>query len=880
MDDIELRREGGPPGDAELERRASEIFDAVVELDARERATYLDHVCADDPTLRREVESLLESLDGARTAGLFPPFLRADERLTLAAGEKIGPYTLAGEIGEGGMGVVYRATREDVGTTVALKLVRHGRLASPDHLRRFILERRVLGRLEHQNIARLLDAGVTDTGLPYLVMEHVDGEPIDRYCDAHRLTVEERLALFGDVCEAVHYAHRHLVVHRDLKPSNIAVTREGVVKLLDFGIAALVEGGERGGARITRTGLAMLTPEYAAPEQVRGEPVTTASDVYALGLLLFELLTGERPFRSESRSTPELLRAICDEEPKPPSELVRRLAARSGDAAEAARMEAIAEARRTSSARLARRLAGDLDTIVLEALRKEPERRYSSALELRDDIVRHLSGRPVRAHGDSVWYRSWKLVRRHRAVVAASALVVISLAAGVASTTVQARRADAARAEAEQRYRDVRSLAGALVADVNGAIADLPGSLPARELLVTRSLEHLDRLYRQAGDDAELQREIAAAYVELGLVQGNPTVANLGDLAAARRSFERALAIAQALVAADPSDHAARRTLALAHEKLSDAEAWSGRVQEGVGHAREALEQWEYLATAHPGSVGATRAVATSHIKLGDLLGHPNLPSLSDGPGAMREYRVSLALLQAVPGDSANQWATRRLVALVRERIAAMLKVEGRRDEELAELERTLAIREDLVRERSASVNALRDLAVTHELLCEARLAAGDARGALAECREGMALYESLRAADTSNVQGAHDQAIGHISMHKVLAALGDPVAALAQIDSCTALLRELLSANADNALALRDLARARLYAAALHAGLAARGNAIESERDLHRANAESAYEEGSRLLVGASGRGLLSADDSLLVSRARSAIERSRSRR
>ncbi len=805
---------------------------------------------------------------------------RTDEPLTLAAGEKIGPYTLVGEIGEGGMGVVYRATREDVGTTVALKLVRHGRLASPEHLRRFLLERRVLGRLEHQNIARLLDAGVTDTGLPYLVMEYVDGVPIDRYCDAHSLAVEERLALFGDVCEAVHYAHRHLVVHRDLKPSNIAVTREGGVKLLDFGIAALVEDGERGGARITRTGLAMLTPEYAAPEQVRGEPVTTASDVYALGLLLFELLTGERPFRSAGRSTPELLRAICDEETKPPSDIVRRLAARSGDMADAARMESIAEARRTSPARLARQLTGDLDTIVLDALRKEPERRYSSALELRDDVARHLSGRPVRARGDSIWYRSRKFVRRHRAAVAASALVVISLTAGVASTTVQARRADAARAEAEQRYRDVRSLAGALVADVNGAIADLPGSLPARELLVTRSLEHLDRLFRQAGDDAGLRREIAAAYVELGLVQGNPTVANLGDLAAARRSFERALAIARALVAADPSDHAARRTLALAHEKLSDAEAWSGRVSEGAGHAREALEQWEYLATADPGSVAATRAVATSHIKLGDLLGHPNLPSLSDGPSAMREYRTSLALLVAVPGDSANEWATRRLVALVRERIAAMLKVEGRHADGIAELERTLAIREGLVRERSASMNALRDLAVTHELLCEARLAAGDARAALGECREGMALYESLRAADTSNAQSAHDLAVGHISMHKVFGALDDPVAALAQLDSCTALLRHLLSANADNVLALRDLARSRLYSATLHARLVASDNVAEPERASHRSSAESAFEEGSRLLLGVSGRGLLSTDDATLVSRARSELERSRARR
>jgi non-specific serine/threonine protein kinase/serine/threonine-protein kinase len=877
VSDAELQGEGRPVSDTQLERRASEIFDAVVELDASERVAYLDHVCGYDPKLRGEVESLLESLEGTRTSELFPQLLRADEPLTLAAGERIGPYTLVGEIGEGGMGVVFRATRDDVGTTVALKLVRHGRLASPEQLRRFLLERRVLGRLQHHNIARLLDAGVTDSGLPYLVMEHVDGEPIDRYCDEHRLSVEERLTLFFDVCEAVHYAHRHLVVHRDLKPFNILVTREGVVKLLDFGIAALVEDGGRGDARITRTGLAMLTPEYAAPEQVKGEPVTTASDVYSLGLLLFELLTGERPFRSEHRTTPELLRAICEEEPKAPSEVVRRLASRAGDATEASRVEAIAEARRTSPARLARRLVGDLDTIVLEALRKEPERRYCSAHELRDDIGRHLAGMPVRARADSLWYRSRKFVRRHKAVVAASALVVVSLAAGATTTTVQARRADVARAEAEQRYRDVRSLAGALVADVHDAISDLPGSLPVRNVLVRRALDHLDELYPQASDDPELQREIAAAYVELGLVQGNPTTANLGDLAAARRSFERALTIARALVAADAGDRAARRTLALAHEKLSDAEAWSGRVPEGVEHARDALEQWEYLATASPGSASAVRAVATSHIKLGDLIGNPNLPSLSDGYGATHEYREALALLRAVPGDSANEWVTRRLLALVRERIASMLKLERRHAEGIAELEKTLAIREELVRERSSSFNALRDLAVTHQLLCEARLAAGDVGGALGECRESVALYESLRAADTTNAQGMHDLALGRLSLHKALAARGELDDALSQLSLSAALLRQLLSTNADNALARRDLARSLLHSGMLHARLAARASGAEPGRIGHRERAESAYEEGSRLLLGASGRGLLSSEDSVLVSRARSELERAK---
>jgi non-specific serine/threonine protein kinase/serine/threonine-protein kinase len=860
-------------------RRVCDVFDAAVELDASARAAFLDDSCRDDPALRREVESLLESFDGTQTAELFPSLLRVEDVETLATGQSVGPYTLRRVIGEGGMGVVYYATREDVGKTVALKLVRHGRLASPEHLRRFLFERRVLARLEHTNIARLLDAGVTATGLPYLVMDYVDGKSIDRYCDARRLTVEERLALFGHVCAAVHYAHRHLVVHRDLKPSNILVTADGVVKLLDFGIATLLEDerGE-GEGRLTRTGIVMLTPEYAAPEQVKGEPVTTASDVYALGLLLFELLTGQRPFRRES-STPELLRAVCEEEPEPPSEVVRRSHAvsRPGGAAERIAPEAAGDARRAHPLRLSRRLAGDLDTIVLKALKKEPERRYHSAQELREDIDRHLAGQPVRARGDSLWYRSRKFVRRHKAVVAASALVVVTLTAGVITTAAQARRAEAERAIAEQRFRDVRSLASALVSDVHDAISDLPGSLPLRATLVTRALEHLDRLHRQSRGDPVLEQEIAAAYVELGLVQGNPTTANLGHLSAARRSFERALSIAEILVAADPNNQAARRTLALAHEKMSDAEAWSGRLPQGVEHARSALEQWQRLASASPAGVSPLRAVATSHVKLGDLLGNPNLLNLSDTAGAMREYQHALALLDTVPRDSLSDWTTRRLLALVHERIGSMLNLDGRHAEGIAELERALAIRERLVRERGASINAQRDLAVTHQVLCEARLAAGDGDGALAHCRQGVALYESLRSTDPRNVQSVHDLALGHLSMHKVLAARGELNASLAQLDRSTELLRQLLSSYAENVPARRDLARGLLFASTVHARLASSATGASAERRAHRQRAVASYEDGQRLLLEVSERRQASREDSVLLGQARVELARVR---
>jgi eukaryotic-like serine/threonine-protein kinase len=843
-------------------RRVCEVFDAAVALEPNARAAFLDETCGDDLVVREEVESLLQSFDGTRTAELLAPIFDAPDAGTLALGERVGPYTLQRELGAGGMGVVYEATREDVGKTVALKLVRHGRLASPEHLRRFLMERRVLARLEHPNVARLLDAGVTASGLPYLVMEYVDGAPIDRWADARRLTIEERLRLFADVCDAVHCAHRHLVVHRDLKPSNIAVTGDGTVKLLDFGIAALLEdeGGDR---RLTRTGFVMLTPEYASPEQVKGVPVTTASDIYALGLLLYELLTGARAFDAGSRPTPELLQAICEDEPVPPSEIVRRrqTAARADGTAEALTPAAVAERRRTTPERLHRALAGDLDTIVLKTLEKQPERRYLSARELRDDVERHLSGLPVRARASSAAYRARKFVMRHRTGVAAVATIFLAVAAGSIATAVQARRATAARAVAEQRFRDVRALAGSLVSDVYDAIDDLPGSLPVRATLVGRAVEHLDRLYRQSRDDPALTRDIAGAYVRLGLVQGNPTAANLGDLAAARRSFERALVIAGGLVAADSGDHVARRTMALAHEKMSDAEAWSGNLEQSVVHARLALAEWRHLAAAKPSSVGATRAVAMSHIKLGDVLGNPNLPNRSDRAGATAEYRQALALLAAVPSDSLQDWNTRRLVALIHERLGAMLDFAGQHREAIAEFGQTLAVREGLVRERNTSANALRDVAVTHQILCEAQLAAGDAGEALAHCGHAVALYESLRSSDPKNAQSIHDLALGGMSMHKVLVARGQAAGALAELERSVGLLRPLLVAQPDNVPAQRDLARALLWTSAIEASL--------GQRD----RAAAAFDEGQRRFATLAAARPLAREDSLLLDRARGAL-------
>ncbi len=338
---------------------------------------------------------------------------------------RVGPYRLLRELGRGGMGVVYLAERVEGGfeQRVVIKLIKRG-MDSDAILRRFLRERQILAGLEHVNVARLFDGGVTDDGQPYFAMEYVDGKPLTAYCDERGLAVEQRLRLFEDACRAVQHAHGKLVVHRDLKPSNMLVTSEGQLKLLDFGIAKLLVE-EDDATALTQAGTRLLTPDYAAPEQVRGEPVTTATDVYALGVVLYELLTGRLPYDGDRRGRTDVARAVCEVEPRPPSLAV------------------------ASQPRLAKRLRGDLDTIVLKALSKEPSRRYASAEALAEDVRRHLAGHPVQARRDTMAYVAAKFVRRHKVGVAAAAVVTLSLLLGLVGTTwqaaVAARERDRAR---------------------------------------------------------------------------------------------------------------------------------------------------------------------------------------------------------------------------------------------------------------------------------------------------------------------------------------------------------------------------------------------------------------------------------------------------
>jgi serine/threonine protein kinase len=429
--------------------RIRTIYETAWEMEAADRETLLQRECQDDADLRKEVEHLLgarehlpEWLAGPLLAPAGPVFDAMAKAAPGMEGRQLRGYKLIREIGRGGMGTVYLAERADGAyrKQVAIKVVR----AEKDNreiLERFRQERDILASLDHPNIARLLDGDTTDEGLPYFVMEFVDGQPIIRWCDERKLNVGQRLELFRSVCAAVQYAHQHLVVHRDLKPGNILVTEDGTVKLLDFGIAKLLDTAPAGELPATATIMRLMTPEYASPEQVKGQAITTLTDVYSLGVVLYELLTGHRPYHLLSAAMHEVARRILEEEPTRPSDIVST--SEEGEAGERGKRlvtpKAVSEVREGDPNRLRKRLQGDLDSILLTALRKEPDRRYSSVEAFSGDLQRHLDNLPVSAREDSLWYRASRFVRRHPGGVTAGSMVALLLAAGLGTATWGAR---------------------------------------------------------------------------------------------------------------------------------------------------------------------------------------------------------------------------------------------------------------------------------------------------------------------------------------------------------------------------------------------------------------------------------------------------------
>ncbi|MFL6274275.1 MAG: protein kinase domain-containing protein [Blastocatellia bacterium] len=807
-------------GPSNLDRRqqVESILREALRRAPRERAAFVAEACAGDLALRREIEARLapsqpteirtdlptveaptvEAATGA-LADAATIGLSGDEQAELFRLSNIGPYQVIRKIGEGGMGAVFLAERADAQykKQVAIKLVRRG-MASSFIVRRFRNERQILASLDHPNIARLLDGGATEDGLPYFVMEYIEGQPITDYADARKLATAERLKLFRKVCAAVHYAHQKLVVHRDIKPSNILVTADGEPKLVDFGIAKLLDPTQTEGLIDTgATGHGMMTPEYASPEQARGEQITIATDIYSLGVVLYQLLTGRRPYRIKSRSPQDIVRAICEQEPLRPSTAVadwprgEAVATEFQMQAETVSTDAQGNSRLPTRAprskALSRRLRGDLDNIVLMAMRKEPERRYASVEQFASDIQRHLDGLPVIARTDTFTYRAGKFISRHKAGVVAALLILLMLSGGLLAINRQ-------RARAERRFNDVRRLANSFMFEIHDRIEPLPGSTPVRELLVTRALEYLDSLATEAAGDAQLQRELAKAYQKVGDVQGYPFESNLGDTQGALDSYRKALAISEALVKDHPNDIPMRRDLLVSYERIGDVLLATGETTGALEHQRKALSTSQAIAASRPDDGEWRRTAMIGYLKVGEVLAQTG-----ENGAALDHFRQALELAEKSVEDDPSARA-RGDLALMRNKVADMLMAGGDAASALEHYRQGLAIREALAAEDPTSAPARRAVAASNEKIADTLAAMGNITEALGYQRKTLASDEALAAVDPANVDAQFDLGIGYDNIAELLARSGDRRAALDHYHKGLAILEKISGENPDNA--------------------------------------------------------------------------------
>ncbi|MFN0120999.1 MAG: protein kinase domain-containing protein [Blastocatellia bacterium] len=694
-------------------KQIEDLYTEALTLDTDARGPFLDAACGADPALRAEIDSLLTahvaagnflSRPAVDVAAQKAPDVLASlsalghETTGMSARQTIGAWRLIEEIGRGGMGTVWLAERADAQfqSRVAIKIIRDG-LDSEDALRRFLHERQILASLNHPNITRLIDGGIAADGRPYFVMEYIAGVPLDEYCNRNRLPVRDRVRLFLDVCAAVQHAHRNLVIHRDLKPGNILVTSEGVVKLLDFGIARILNHDLIGGTiHHTAPAQRLMTPEYASPEQVRGGDITTATDVYALGIVLYELLCGHRPFQFDRARPGDMLQAICEKDPPRPSTLLARRVTTMADETGAAKNDTGSSAAQISAdrgvtlPRLRRLLANDLDNIVLMALRKEPERRYGSAQQMADDLTRYLDGLPVMARQESLMYIAGKYVRRHRLGVAAIAVMLLLLVSGILLTTWQARRANAARTLAEHRLDEMRQMARTMMVDLHNEIQPLPGSTAAREFLAKSWLEYLDRLQKETSNNQSLDKEIAEARHLLGVAR-----METGNFDSALTNLRQALATRQQLLRAAPGNTELQSIVAFSHHRL-------GRALQDTGSSGEAMEQFQ------------------------------------------RELEIRERLLARDPASADQQ---RFYARALYQKGRALLRQNKTREAQ-AHIQRAWEIHNETLARRPDDATTRHDLALATRELGQASLRLGKTREAIASCRRALALMEATTAAN------------------------------------------------------------------------------------------------------------------------------------
>lgn len=788
------------------------VLQEALELAPEQRLAFLDRACSTDRSLRREVESLIVVNEQIGTR--FPsacPIL--DEALfRLLPGKRIGPYEILEEVAHGGMGLVYRAVRADgeYKQQVAVKIVR-AELDAELTATRFRNERQILASLDHPNIAKILDGGTTADGIPYFVMEFVPGLPITEYCDRHKLSIDSRLEIFRTVCASVHYAHQHLVIHRDLKPSNILITAEGIPKLLDFGIAKILDPSLLPeNTTMTAGGLWLMTPEYASPEQLSGEVITTSTDIYSLGLILYQLLTGHHAYRFPSRLPHEITRFIFESEPAKPSTAVRLAGPSDGE--NPGKIDSVPEmvsgSRGTSPERLRRRLVGDLDNIALKAIRKEPRERYNSVEQLAEDIRRHLEGLPVTARKATVSYRFRKYALRHKVGLAAAALIFLSLLTGMALAVREALIA-------ERRFNDVRKLANSLIFELHDSIRDLPGATAARKLILLRAQEYLDSLARESKSDPALLRELAEAYARLASVYGNGRDANVGNTAEAVRNYHNAVALLEASVSLKPADRDTRLelaqtyvalgvTLGQAGDKIGNKEvtqkalkilesltantpndlktqSWLGEAYAQAGfisygdndlnkaldYHQRALEIYQRLAKVAPGNESYQMQLAFSHKRVAGVQ-----TQLKQFQAALEHERAALQIDESQLALHPGSALTRYNITFTYNDMGVIFDKQEDFDAALDYYRKAFTIRAALAAADPLDVKSRQGLATSYNNIGWCLREKGDFAGALDSFKRSLAIRQALAQKDPSNESFAFNVAFSQANIGGLYAAM------------------------------------------------------------------------------------------------------------
>jgi serine/threonine protein kinase/tetratricopeptide (TPR) repeat protein len=803
-----------------------EIFFKTADLPPFKRQAFLERACQGNAKLRSEVESLLRADaagDSAIAAAIESEVSALLDDDASLAGARLGPYRLLKEIGRGGMGSVYLGERDDehYRKQVAVKVVKRG-MDSQEVLARFRHERQILAGLEHPYIARLIDGGTTPDGRPFFVMEYVQGQPIDTYCRAQGLNLQPRLRLFLRVCEAVSYAHRALVVHRDLKPGNIFISSEGIPKLLDFGVAKLLDPGNDPGLTSPSAPMGPLTPEYSSPEQIQGLAITTAADVYALGAILFELLTGSRAQQFATHTPSEIERVVCQTDTPRPSAVARAAGA-------------------------PHRLDSDLDNIVLMAMRKEPERRYGSVNRFADDIVRYLEGRPVLARQDSVVYRAHKFVRRNRLALAATLLVFLSLLGGIVLAEMQAHQAESARrfaetqrqsaereralaesqrqeaererarAEAEaqvarteqdrsrRRLAQMLELADSSLFDVHKAIEKLPGATEARRQIVVTTLRFLEDLSKDAGHDDGLRFMLSASYFKVANVLGYPYQPNLAYTQGALANYEKSATLIEPLLAKDPGRW--EYVLQWVETKVNWATLlnWAGEGPRAVQMMRDTLPTAHRLPPLCPRNSDCYLAESTVYSELVNILA-------TRDPNAALHYsqlqtQVIEQTLKVFPDNADIQLE----LGTAYSQQARVLNGMNESREAVERYRKAVALREGVLARRPSDVLIRRNLMITYGNL-GATLGSplfnnlGDAAGAREYYGKALAIARDLAKADRNDQLAQYDLASALVFYATLDFPQEEWADSLAKMQEAEGILQKLVAADPRSIMDMRTL--------------------------------------------------------------------------